>query len=67
MGVGSEFIIIRTVSYVAAGDDLALIGFALTFGLLMRLRKNLYPLILFHILANIVWGAIIGTVLARWH
>jgi membrane protease YdiL (CAAX protease family) len=33
------------------------------FGLLMQWRKNLYPLIAFHFLVNIVWGAIIGAVL----
>lgn len=44
-----------------------LIFFSLAFGLLMRWRKNLYPLILFHLLANIVWGGIIGAVLDRWH
>jgi hypothetical protein len=44
-----------------------LVFFALSFGILMQWRKNLYPLILFHVLANIVWGGIIGTVLERWH
>jgi membrane protease YdiL (CAAX protease family) len=44
-----------------------LIILSLAFGLLMRWRKNLYPLIFFHFLANIAWGAIIGAVLARWH
>ncbi len=43
-----------------------LILLSVAFGLLMRWRKNLYPLILFHFLANIAWGAIIGAVLARW-
>lgn len=38
----------------------ALMGPALVFGLLMQWRKNLYPLIAFHFLMNIVWGAIIG-------
>jgi hypothetical protein len=33
------------------------------FGLLMQWWKNLYPLIAFHFLVNIVWGAIIGAVL----
>jgi len=44
-----------------------LIILSLAFGLLMRWRKNLYPLIFFHFLANIAWGAIIGAVFARWH
>ena len=38
----------------------ALIGPVFVFGLLMQWRKNLYPLIFFHFLMNIVWGAIIG-------
>jgi membrane protease YdiL (CAAX protease family) len=38
----------------------ALIGPAFVFGLLMRWRKNTYPLIAFHCLINIVWSAIIG-------
>ena len=41
----------------------ALIGMVFFFGLLMQWRKNLYPLIAFHFLVNIVWGAIIGAVL----
>ena len=41
----------------------ALIGLIFFFGLLMQWRKNLYPLIAFHFLVNIVWGAIIGAVL----
>jgi membrane protease YdiL (CAAX protease family) len=41
----------------------ALIGLVFFFGLLMQWRKNLYPLIAFHFLVNIVWGAIIGAVL----
>jgi hypothetical protein len=32
-------------------------------GFLMQWRKNLYPLIAFHFLVNIVWGAILGAVL----
>jgi uncharacterized protein len=40
-----------------------LLIFALFFGLLMQWRKNLYPLIPFHFLVNIVWGAIVGVVL----
>jgi len=38
----------------------ALIGPVFAFGLLMQWRKNLYPLILFHFLVNIVWSAIVG-------
>ena len=38
----------------------ALIGPVLVFGLLIRWRKNLYPLIAFHFLVNIVWGAIMA-------
>jgi hypothetical protein len=38
----------------------ALMGLVFFFGLLMQWRKNLYPLIAFHFLVNIVWGAIIG-------
>ena len=41
----------------------ALFGLVFFFGLLMQWRKNLYPLIAFHFLVNIVWGAIIGAVL----
>jgi hypothetical protein len=41
----------------------ALIGLIFFFGLLMQWRKNLYPLIAFHFLVNIVWGAIIGAVI----
>src|SRR5271165_4607618 len=41
----------------------ALIGPAFVFGLLMQWRKNLYPLIAFHFLINIVWSAIIGSLL----
>jgi hypothetical protein len=40
----------------------ALIGLVFFFGILMQWRKNLYPLIAFHFLVNIVWGAIIGAV-----
>jgi membrane protease YdiL (CAAX protease family) len=40
----------------------ALFGLVFFFGLLMQWRKNLYPLIAFHFLVNIVWGAVIGTV-----
>jgi len=40
----------------------ALLGMVFFFGLLMQWRKNLYPLIGFHFLVNIVWGAIIGAV-----
>jgi len=40
----------------------ALFGLVFFFGLLMQWRKNLYPLIGFHFLVNIVWGAIIGAV-----
>jgi len=41
----------------------ALFGLVFFFRLLMQWRKNLYPLIAFHFLVNIVWGAIIGAVL----
>jgi len=41
----------------------ALIGPAFVFGFLMHSRKNLYPLIAFHFLINIVWGVIIGALL----
>jgi membrane protease YdiL (CAAX protease family) len=41
----------------------ALFALVFFFGLLMQWRKNLYPLIAFHFLVNIVWGAIIGAVL----
>ena len=41
----------------------ALIGPVFVFGLLMKWRKNLYPLIVIHFLMNIVWGAIIGALL----
>lgn len=41
----------------------ALIGPAFVFGLLIRWRKNLYPLIAFHFLINIVWGTVIGALL----
>ena len=41
----------------------ALFGLVFFFGLLMQWRKNLYPLIAFHFLVNIVWGAIIGALL----
>jgi membrane protease YdiL (CAAX protease family) len=41
----------------------ALFGLAFFFGVLMQCRKNLYPLIAFHFLVNIVWGAILGAVL----
>jgi uncharacterized protein len=38
----------------------ALIGPVFLFGLLMQWRKNLYPLIAFHFLVNIIWSAILG-------
>lgn len=38
----------------------ALIAPVFVFGLLMQWRKNLYPLIFFHFLMNIVWSAVIG-------
>ena len=41
----------------------ALIPLVFFFGILMQWRKNLYPLIAFHFLVNIIWGAIIGAVL----
>ena len=63
MDVGSQLYIIRSVPRVAGSDDLALIGMVFFFGLLMQWRKNLYPLIAFHFLVNIVWGAIIGATL----
>lgn len=40
----------------------ALLPLVLFFGILMQWRKNLYPLIAFHFLVNIVWGAIVGAV-----
>jgi len=40
-----------------------LAALSLAFGFLMQCRKTLAPLILFHFLANVVWGAIIGMVL----
>jgi membrane protease YdiL (CAAX protease family) len=46
-----------------APTTLALFGLVFFFGLLMQWRKNLYPLVAFHFLVNIVWGAIIGAVL----
>ena len=41
----------------------ALFALVFFFGLLMQWRKNLYPLIAFHFLVNIVWGAMMGAVL----
>lgn len=40
----------------------ALVGPAFVFGLLMKWRKNTWPLIAFHFLINVVWSAIIGAV-----
>jgi membrane protease YdiL (CAAX protease family) len=63
VGLGSELSIVRSVPHMAGSDDWALIGLIFFFGLLMQWRKNLYPLIAFHFLVNIVWGAIIGALL----
>jgi hypothetical protein len=43
-----------------APETWPLVPSALFFGLLMQWRKNLYPLIFFHLLVNLVLGAMIG-------
>jgi hypothetical protein len=69
MGLGGQLGVVRSVSRVAGSDDLGAVrlGFLLWFADAMAkepLSTYSFPLfIAFHFLVNIVWGAIIGSVL----
>jgi membrane protease YdiL (CAAX protease family) len=60
--MGRELVLFGLYHVWQAPTTWALIVLVFFFAFLMQWRKNLYPLIGFHFLVDIVWGAIVGAV-----